>query len=326
VDPNLEREIIQCRSLPSLPEAALEVLAACRAEEIDLQQIASILSRDPAMAARVLAAANVAAFGWGEVASLPRAVLLLGANRVLCVVLTFSLLSARRQGTANGFDYGAFWRRAIYAAIAARAIAEEYGLEGDEALLAGLLQDFGCLALAEALGARYGQIHRDARGNHWRLADLERDRLGATHVDVTCFLAQRWRLPARLREAARTSHLLPDAIPARLDLPGCVALSGPFGEVWAAPSPVEPVASALDSARAYGIGREAVAAVLARIGLLVPGVAAELQVTVAPEEERKRVLAEARTALDQAKNRLGGPVPWDLEPLVKPPPPSDGEL
>lgn len=316
--PELETQILTCRTLPSLPLAALEVLAASRTERVDLRGLADIISRDPAMAARVVAASNAAAFGWGEVASLPKAVTLLGANRVLCVVLTFSLVSIRRQGEAHGFDHGAFWRRAIFAGIAARALAEAAGVDGDEALLAALLQDFGCLALSEALRSRYGQIVHEARGNHWRLFDLERERLGATHVEVTCMMADRWRIPERLRRAAETSHDLPSAPPLRRDLAACVALSGPFAEVWTAPSPADAVADALGSGRAFGVDREAVGAVLARIGALVPEVSAELQVTIAPEEERRRVLAEARVALDQVKDRRDARLPAEAEKLVRP--------
>jgi len=315
VTPELETQILSCRSLPSLPVAALEVLAASRQPQVDLHAMADIISRDPAMAARVVAASNAAAFGWGEVASLPRAVTLLGANRVLCVVLTFSLVSIRRQGEAHGFDHGAFWKRAIFCGIASRALAELAGVDPDEALLAGLLQDFGCLALSEALRKRYGQIVRAARGNHWRLFDLEREQLGATHVEVTVLLAERWRIPERLRQAALGSHLVPSAPPGRLDLTACVALSGPFAEVWTAPSPADAVVDALSTGRAFGQTRETIGAVLARIGALVPEVAAELQVTVAPEEERRRVLSEARAALAQVKSR-GAQLPPEAEAVL----------
>ncbi len=323
VTPELERLILSCRTLPSLPLAALEVLAASRQDLVDLRALADIISRDPAMAARVVAASNAAAFGWGEVASLPRAITLLGANRVLCVVLTFSLVSIRRQDEAHGFDHAAFWQRAIFAGIASRALAELSGADRDEALLAGLLQDFGCLALSEALRARYGKIVQAARGNHWRLFDLEREQLGATHVEVTGLLAERWRIPERLRLAAARSHTLPSAPPGRLDLTACVALSGPFAEVWTAPSPADAVADALATGRAFGQSRETIGAVLARIGALVPEVAAELQVTIAPEAERRRVLAEARVALSQVRERPGTQLPPEAEAVAGQPDPEE---
>jgi len=323
VTPELESKILSCRTLPSLPLAALEVLAASRQEQVDLRALADIVSRDPAMAARVVAASNAAAFGWGEVASLPRAITLLGANRVLCVVLTFSLVSMRRQGEAHGFDHGAYWRRAIFAGIAARALAELSGVDPDEALLAGLLQDFGCLALSEALRGRYGKIVGAARGNHWRLFDLEQEQLGATHVEVTGLLAERWRIPERLRRAVAGSHTLPPAPPGRLDLAACVALSGPFAEVWTAHSPADAVADALASARAFGQSRETIGGVLARIGALVPEVSAELQVTVAPEEERRRVLAEARAALQRVRERPGDQLPPEAEAVTGEPDPEE---
>lgn len=323
VTPEMKAKILTCRSLPSLPVAALEVLAASHQEQMDLRALADTIARDPAMAARVVAASNAAAFGWGEVTSLPRAVTLLGANRILCVVLTFSLLSIRRQGEAHGFDHGAFWRRSLFAGIASRALAEVAGLDADEALLAGLLQDFGCLALSEALRGRYGQIVRAARGNHWRLFDLEQEQLQTTHVEVTDLLAERWRIPERLRLAAIGSHVVPTSPPGRLDLGACVALSGPFAEVWTAHSPADAVADALASGRAFGQSRETIGAVLARIGALVPEVAAELQVTITPEEERKRVLAEAQAALARLRERPDTQLPSELAGLPGKPDPEE---
>src|SRR5512147_855090 len=179
MDQALERQILACRTLPTLPVAALEVLAATRTQNIDLAHIAEAISRDPALSSRVIQAANAAAFGWGSVSSVPRAVTLMGANRVLCVSLTFSLVSLRRQGETEGFDHGEFWRRALYSAIAARAAGERAGLQPDEAFLGGLVQDIGALALSEALGRRYGQIWQASRGDHARLAEIEVERLGA---------------------------------------------------------------------------------------------------------------------------------------------------
>jgi HD-like signal output (HDOD) protein len=319
MDQALERQVLSCRTLPTLPVVALELLSLSRSESVDLGQMAASLSRDPVLSSRVVQAANAAAFGWGEVASVVRAVTLLGANRVLCVTLTFSLVSMRRQGESQGFDHGAFWRRALYSAIGARALSERLTLEPDEVFLGGLVQDIGALALAEALGARYGQIWQAARGDHARLAELEVERLGASHAEVSHLLASRWSFPLRLQQAALKSHRPPPAPPAALGLDECVYLSGFLADVWTLSSPADAVAASLGAARSLGIDRDSLSSVLARVGALIPEVAAELQVKLASEERRKEVLAEARAALAAVRRRPGAELPPGLEP-----PPGEG--
>ncbi len=318
MDQALQAQILSCRTLPSLPVAALEILAASRTDDIDLGQLAETLSRDPALSSRVVRAANAAAFGWGEVASVPRAVTLLGANRVLCVSLTFSLVGLRRQGESQGFDYGAFWQRALYSAIAARALGERAGIQPDEAFLVGLVQDIGALALVEALGRRYGQIWQASRGNHVRLSELEREQLGAIHPEVSQLLASHWNFPRALQEAALRSHEPPARPPEPLDLQACVYLSGPVADVWTGPRPADAIGGAIDAARQVGLDRDAVSSVLARVGTLIPEVAAELQVTLASEARRVQVLAEARAALALVRARPGSELPPEVEPLARP--------
>jgi HD-like signal output (HDOD) protein len=298
MDPTLEKQILACRSLPSLPLAALDLLAESRRPNVDLQRVAEIISGDPALAARVVRAANAAAFGWGEVASVPRAVFLLGATRVLVVALTFSLVAIRREGERDGFEHGAYWRRAIDSAIAARVVAERSGLDADAAFLAGLVQDIGALALAEALGPRYGSIWKAARGNHFRLADLETERLGSTHAEVTGLLTARWRFPAALHDAALASHEPPPPAGGKIGLRQCVYLSGLLADIWTKDARGDAVLVAYDAARAHaGLDLDGFAALLARVSTLIPEVASELQVTLASEEERKQVLAEAHASM-----------------------------
>ena len=56
----LERRILACPTLPTLPAVVLQIMRLCHSEEVDLWKIADALRSDPALTARVLRAANSA--------------------------------------------------------------------------------------------------------------------------------------------------------------------------------------------------------------------------------------------------------------------------
>jgi len=299
VTPEFERRILQCPRLPTLPGVALEMIQLCQGESIDLARAAEVLAHDPALAARVLRAANVAALGWGEVSQLTRAVTLLGARAVVSIALAFSLVRSRGRDSRGGFDREHFWRRSLYAAVAARAMAERSPLGAEEAMLGGLLQDIGVLAMAEALGADYGEVWQASAGRHLRLEQQEEERWGGTHVEVGALLLARWGLPRAFFEAVRWSHRLPDLpLPRTRGLIDCVYLSSHVAEIWMGDGAGEAARSALEVARRdLCIDRDGLSSILARTAALIPEVATFLDVRLATDAEVARVLAQARAAL-----------------------------
>jgi HD-like signal output (HDOD) protein len=140
MDAQLGKRILACPTLPSLPAVAVEVVQLCQREEIDLKQVVSLLERDPALAAKILRIANsVSVAARSQVRTLTRALTLLGTNSVLTLALSFSLVSARRRTSRNGFDHDRYWRRALLSALGARLLAEELRLDPEELFLAALL-------------------------------------------------------------------------------------------------------------------------------------------------------------------------------------------
>jgi len=294
----LERRILSCPRLPSLPAVALEVLRLCHGEEIDLWKIADALSSDPSLAARVLRTANSASMAVrGKVGTLTRAVPILGSNAVIAIALSFSLVRGRRRDD-TGFDRSAFWRRAVFAALASRTLAEgaEGAVDPEEAFLAALLQDLGMLALAEVFPAQYGAICVRAAGDHEALAQLERDVFEADHAAVGALLVTTWRLPGSLQHAVAASHAAPpaEAAPAEAALLRCVELSGHLADVWVAPgeSALRP---AVEAARArLGFSEVDLEAVLGRMALLIPETAGDFDIDLGGPARVEAVLAEAR--------------------------------
>lgn len=298
-----ERRIAACPTLPTLPAVALQILRLCREADVDLWKIADAVSTDAALAARVLRAANSASqAARGKVTTITRAVALLGSNAIVSVSLSFALLRARRNDRASGFDRAVFWKRSVFSALGARAMAEVTApiVDPEEAFIAALLQDLGMLALAEVFEREYGQLFSDAGGDHDALAALERQAWGGDHAVASAMLARSWSLPLALELPIASSHEPAPGDPASVEgrLARCVALSGRVADVWVAPAGPD-TRRALELARErLGLSPSALEAILARMAMAVPETSADFEIDLGGVGRVDEVLAEARRLLE----------------------------
>ncbi|MEM7622799.1 MAG: HDOD domain-containing protein, partial [Planctomycetota bacterium] len=211
--PTLE-ELLACPTLPSLPAVALQVIELTSDDNVSMDELASTIQADQALAAKVLRTVNSSFYGLRErCASIRKALVLLGLSPVKSLTLGFSLVNAVNTDDERGFDYVDYWRRGLFTAVGARVLSDAAGLDtADEAFLAGLLQDIGMIAMLEALGPEYAEIVATTEGDHSKLARAELTAFDMQHPEIGAMLAQRWRLPDQLSIPIRY-HEKPSAAP-----------------------------------------------------------------------------------------------------------------
>ena len=73
VVPKLERLLRGAPNLPSLPGVAVELLKECRRPEVDIDRVCDLLTRDPALSAKVVSVANSSAYRRGAPVTDPQA-------------------------------------------------------------------------------------------------------------------------------------------------------------------------------------------------------------------------------------------------------------
>ncbi len=195
-DKDLPAALRDADSLPSLPAVAVEVLRLTQDENSTLDDLAAALSRDPALAAKILRLSNSSLFSLGqEVTTLQRATMVLGLKTVKLMSLSFSLVGAiPRKGAENGFDFVEYWRRSLIRSVAARSIAELLrSPQGDQGFLCGLLVHFGRLVNARVLSFEYGSVIAQCGG--WPTCADEERLLGFSSSDVCTTLLRTWNVP-----------------------------------------------------------------------------------------------------------------------------------
>jgi two-component system, cell cycle response regulator len=245
----LLNRIRQCPALPTLPAIAIQVLEMAQSEDVDIAEIARVISRDPAISSKILRTVNSSFYGRSQsVSQVSQALVILGLQSVKSLVLGFSLVGNLKQSKPSGFSHLEYWKRSIYAATAAKVIAASVDIvQAEECFLVGLLQDIGMLVLDQVLKEEYGVVCARAR-THKDLVEAERASLQSTHAEVSGMLAEMWKLPPLLALPMRYHH-----DPGAIDEDGLRELvnvahaAGLCAEVFVQGDPTQPIADA----RAY---------------------------------------------------------------------------
>lgn len=239
MDRGLLDEVLSCPTLPTLPSVAAEIIELTSDRDVPMKRIAQCVQRDQALAGKVLKTVNSSYYGLlTPCCSIERAMAFLGMNTVKSLVLGFSLVDVTRTAEmGRGFDLLMHWRRAIVGAVSSRQVAVlTRSADPDEAFLAALFQDVGCLACHVALRGRYDRTVEGLDHADWESA--ERRALGFSHAEVGAELTRKWKLPAGVR-AAVLAHHAPDSGPLEFrGLIRAVGLGSMVGAVLAQEAPI----------------------------------------------------------------------------------------
>jgi diguanylate cyclase (GGDEF)-like protein len=259
---------------PSPSKVATEVIALARNPDVELNKVANAISRDPAMAAKLLRIANSAFYAQRRPSqNIKQALVIIGLNAALTLALSFSLVSTLRACKPNGIDYRRYWRQTLLGATAARAFTERACRGKDEeAFLTGLLQDVAILAIDKTSAEFYDQLPKGT--SHSQQVEYERQRLnGRDHAYYGALLMRTWTLPESICHAIEHSHQ-----PANADgstdegkITRCIALGSQLAEVILGDNRKGMLPKVADQAAALlGIRGEQFTEVVTRVLNLIP--------------------------------------------------------
>ena len=287
-----------CKTLPVLSPLASKILKMCQDEETEASSLAEVISQDPGMAAQILFIANSAYFGGArhKVTNVLQGVNLLGFSKIANLALSFCfyrLIKDMNDTSTSAINHVQFWRRSIFASMAARAIGKHLDHADTEVMfLAALLQDIGILALNEVAADELIELQNHTMEGHADLYRLELEHLGVDHSQVGAWLAQQWELPEEFQVAMLYSHT-PELLETPPDfqlLVDVVSLSSLIADIWMTPN----TETAIDLVRGQSQGRltiqpEEWASILEQIMAGIPQIASFFQTRLGNFEEITQV-------------------------------------
>ncbi len=195
-------------SIPSPPGVALEIIRLNQCEDTDIDDLANVVVRDPAIVAKLLRMANSSNFGRpGLVSDINQAIMTLGLRSVNLLALSFSLVSYSNENGDTRFDYRKHWTASAATTTASHILVKQHLPKlTDEAFLASILCDFGQLILVEGATARYRPVLKRLAKTNMAIEVAEREVLGGDHAEVGGELLRSWGLPPLICSAIKYHH------------------------------------------------------------------------------------------------------------------------
>ncbi len=293
---------IRPSDLPSPSQACLRVVKEASDPDAKIDHISRAISADPAFTTELLRTANSPFYSVRtSVATVSRAITILGWRNLRNLALTFAVREAMKNNPIKGPLFQQFWENAMRRAAAAKKLAQlSAQVDPEEAFTVGLLQDFGTIALFKIAPEYIGEWETLMRANPEARNEQERRTFGATHDEVARLLAARWGLPEGLGVPIAFHHTPDD--------PGCPAAHRAMARVAATADLANAVYASADKTSAidqlggaladhHRLARADVQSFLGGVAEEVERAAAALGVRVERPPTYEDILAEANRSL-----------------------------
>ncbi|HUB24828.1 MAG TPA: HDOD domain-containing protein [Tepidisphaeraceae bacterium] len=201
-------------TIGTLPEVTVKIIQTVENPKSSAGQLNKIVSNDPALVTRILKVVNSSFYGLpGQIASIERAIVLLGLNGVKNLAVAASLGQLfRGVKLCEPFTARDLWTHCLAVAVGSRELAKHLSLPiADEAFLAGMIHDIGLLAQIQLWPEKLREVcqqmsQRDINVPGESFCDCEHRLIGCDHQQLGRALAARWRFPLGCQHAAGSHH------------------------------------------------------------------------------------------------------------------------
>ena len=152
-------------NLPCFPDVVMRIRKALAAPDVRLNEIVKIVGTEPRLAARLLQAANSAAFNPAgkHLTDLRAAITRLGHRPVQSAAMSFAVNQLRLAPALRAISkpLNVLWEQSISVAAICQVVARRTRVSPEEAFLAGLLHGIGRLYIMVRSVGKSDQLYRD---------------------------------------------------------------------------------------------------------------------------------------------------------------------
>lgn len=204
--PDTREAVLRISNLPTLPSVLGKILATAADPDASALDLGKLIASDQSLSATLLKLVNSAYYGFPRrIASVSQAIVMLGFLEVRNLTLTATAFRSLAKSSSD-YDRVQLWRHSIATATAAERCAKKLNIECEGCFESGLLHDIGKVALDLLFPEKFREAAHRAHQDNRRMAELEREVLGADHAEVGGILGEHWNLPPGVVEAIRYHH------------------------------------------------------------------------------------------------------------------------
>ena len=192
-------------SFPAFSAAVLKLTRLAQDDEVGMDELTDLISKEPGLAANCLRAASTSRYGRGVVRSIPDAGLRLGTQEIRRLATSLGVME-RFNHLRVKVDWQRFWLHSLLVARLCDQIARAFRQSSGMEYLAGLLHDSGKLLIEHHFPREFeGILQRAwmAKRGHFI---AEREILGLDHTQVGAALCHCLQVHPHVRAAVWFHH------------------------------------------------------------------------------------------------------------------------
>lgn len=202
----LQDIISNASTLFVLPDSVTRLKACMDDGASNIDDIADIISFDPALATQLLRVANSALYRFpNKIDTITKALQVVGTRSTYDLALAFGVSQAFKEIDGQVIDLDKFWEQSVSCGLLAKYFAEMRNIREPERLfVAGLLHNIGELVVVEMLpdSAKRCQAF-NARVSP---AELQAGVLGYTFTNVSAGIIKEWGIPETIYKPIANIH------------------------------------------------------------------------------------------------------------------------
>ena len=202
-------KLTSVKDFPTLPHILLQLIKTCNSDSVSLNEISSIIEKDPALTSRILRLVNSAYYSTKKhrIGSVDGAVGFLGTNAIKNIAISSSVHELfQKVKSRSGFNLKRFWWHSLRCAILAKLIAKKQNFnDPDEAFLSGMLHDLGKIILWVNFPEQYADILERQKDRPDSILAGE-TRLCANHAEIGSWLLNKWNFQPVIADAVLCHH------------------------------------------------------------------------------------------------------------------------
>jgi putative nucleotidyltransferase with HDIG domain len=200
--------------LPPIPIVMDELLKALNDEDVDINALVRIISKDPSMSMNVLKVVNSAFYRLPyQVSAVDHALRLLGLKEVTMICIACGAYKALAPShNTQTFNLDEFWKHSVATGIIAKRLCKELKIgDQDTVYFLGLLHDVGKVILDRVAHDIYTIVIQTTYDESIPIQEAEKRLIGESHDTMGGLIMKKWRLPPTFSHAARYHHAVPAA-------------------------------------------------------------------------------------------------------------------
>lgn len=197
----VDAAIADVGEIATLPEVTVKIIQIVENPKSTARDLHEVIKNDPALSARILKVVNSAFYGLpGQIASIDRAIVLLGLSAVKNIAIAASMTHLFNSGPAiEGFSGSEVWKHSIGTGVAARMLSAAQGRPTvEESFLGGIIADLGLLVERQVFPKQLAEVIAQLDADGGDFCELEQQVIGADHQAFGAALAGKWRFPQPL--------------------------------------------------------------------------------------------------------------------------------